>query len=249
MKLPKVSVIVPTYLEEDYIEGCLKSIKKQDYPEKIEIIVADSNSHDNTVKIAKKYADKIVVIKERGIAKGRNAGAKVATGEILVFVDADVRLKRNCISRIVKEFENKNVVGVCVPVYYYRANAWERFMIKSCYELVHLLLSFGKCMFPGICVAYRADAFKLVNGFDESMKFEEDLELSMRIAKLGKCICIKDVLGKSSPRRFRKSGAFFPFFVVIPPSIALLLGFKMRVKYPHVKEIKGRGLKIYLARK
>lgn len=77
-----VSIIIPTYNEEDYIENLLKSIKRQDYNDDIEVIVADAFSSDKTVEIAKQY-DCIVV--DGGLpAVGRNRGAEVATGEFLI---------------------------------------------------------------------------------------------------------------------------------------------------------------------
>ena len=69
---PSVSVIVPTLNEEKYLESCLKSIKNQDYQGEYEIIVSDGGSKDKTLKIAKKYADKVITCDKKGIAYGRN---------------------------------------------------------------------------------------------------------------------------------------------------------------------------------
>jgi glycosyltransferase involved in cell wall biosynthesis len=115
-KYPFVSVIIPTLNEEKYIETTLLSIKNQDYKGKYEIIVVDSNSKDKTVKIARKYADKVIVTKRRGVSVGRNIGAEVAKGEILLFVDADTTLLPNVISKVVRHLRRKKVVGVVVPI-------------------------------------------------------------------------------------------------------------------------------------
>src|SRR5437867_2701970 len=101
---PLVSVIIPSLNEENYIEKSLKSVKAQDYKNDIEIIVADSNSKDNTAKIARKYA-KVIVTKRKGISVGRNVGAKKARGEILLFLDADTILMPNVVSEVVRYLE------------------------------------------------------------------------------------------------------------------------------------------------
>jgi glycosyltransferase involved in cell wall biosynthesis len=61
----KVSVIIPTYNEENYIKNCILALRNQDYKGEYEIIVSDGNSKDNTVKIAKKFADKVVVCEKK----------------------------------------------------------------------------------------------------------------------------------------------------------------------------------------
>ena len=67
--MPKISVVVPTLNEEAYIERCLKSLSAQNFPH--EIIVVDGGSKDKTVQIADEYADKVFVVRERGIAYAR----------------------------------------------------------------------------------------------------------------------------------------------------------------------------------
>ncbi|MCB1178486.1 MAG: glycosyltransferase, partial [Leptospiraceae bacterium] len=85
MNYPKVSIIIIGLNVEKYIENCISSILNLDYPkDKIEIIYSDSGSKDNTLNIVKKFLEvKIVKLetKEPTPGKGRNAGAKEATGE------------------------------------------------------------------------------------------------------------------------------------------------------------------------
>src|SRR6056297_2678752 len=82
-----LSIIIPTLNEEDFLKNTLKEIKRQDF-ENYEIIVADAGSNDNTKEIAKDFNCKIV---EGGSpAQGRNSGAEVAQGDILLFLDSDL---------------------------------------------------------------------------------------------------------------------------------------------------------------
>ena len=90
---PKLSIIVVTLNEESVIKDTITSLKSLTIPH--EIIVSDGKSTDKTAEIAKQYADKVVVysgIPRQTIAMGRNDGAAAATGEFLVFLDADSRI-------------------------------------------------------------------------------------------------------------------------------------------------------------
>jgi len=89
---PKVSIIIPTLNEEKYVEKTLLSIKAQTMKLPYEVIVSDGASKDDTLKIAKRYANKIVISKKRSPAIQRNCGAKYSKGSFLIFVDADTCL-------------------------------------------------------------------------------------------------------------------------------------------------------------
>jgi glycosyltransferase involved in cell wall biosynthesis len=204
-KLPFVSVIIPTLNEEGYIENCLKALKAQDYKGKFEIIVADGKSKDNTVKIAKKYADKVVVVDKKGVAVGRNVGARVARGEIFIFMDADTVAAFNLITEIVKGFE-KGVVGVTCPVVPLSANMSEFLLYWFYNQFMKATLHTKKPQVAGMCCAYRREAFEKFNGFDENIITCEDYDLSERISKLGKIKCVDSTFVMTSPRRIRKWG-------------------------------------------
>jgi glycosyltransferase involved in cell wall biosynthesis len=204
-KLPFVSVIIPTLNEEGYIENCLKALKAQDYKGKFEIIVADGKSKDNTVKIAKKYADKVVVVDKKGVAVGRNVGARVARGEIFIFMDADTVAAFNLITEIVKGFE-KGVVGATCPVVPLSANMSEFLLYWFYNQFMKATLHTKKPQVAGMFCAYRREAFEKVNGFDENIVTCEDYDLSERISKFGKIKCVGSTFVMTSPRRIRKWG-------------------------------------------
>ena len=110
-----LSIIIPTLNEEKNLPNLLKSIERQGLsnPEKLEIIVADAGSQDRTREIAKEFGCK--VIKGGLPAKGRNEGAKVAKGDLLLFLDADVVLTENCLKEALKEFQERNLaVASCL---------------------------------------------------------------------------------------------------------------------------------------
>lgn len=89
----KITVIIPVYNVENYLERCLKSILYNTYTN-LEIICVNDGSTDNSKKILEDYSkrDKRVVVinkKNAGVSSARNAGIKIATGEYIAFVDSD----------------------------------------------------------------------------------------------------------------------------------------------------------------
>jgi glycosyltransferase involved in cell wall biosynthesis len=93
-KYPKISVITPSFNQGKFIETTIKSVVNQKYPN-LEYIIKDAGSRDETVKIIKKYARaypkiiKWVSKRDRGQADGINQGIKLATGEILAYLNSD----------------------------------------------------------------------------------------------------------------------------------------------------------------
>jgi len=201
-----ISIIVPTLNEEKLIGNCLKSIKNQDYEGEYEIIVADGKSKDRTVKIAKKYADKVIITKKRGISVGRNAGAKVAKGDILLFVDADTLLLPNVISEVVKHLNKKNVAGVSVPII--GDDIKKNFLYLTSMGLYYLLAKIKLQPIYAVCFACRKKSFLEVNGFDEGLRVAEDVELGERLKKIGKINYITSTFVITSARRLNKWGVW-----------------------------------------
>ncbi len=109
-----VSIVIPAHNEEKYIGKTLSHIKKQSY-EDTEVIVVDDGSIDNTVKIAKRYADKLLILKQRrGVSYARNVGARIARGNVVLFLDADTLLEdKDSIDKILRYMENGFSYGTC----------------------------------------------------------------------------------------------------------------------------------------
>jgi glycosyltransferase involved in cell wall biosynthesis len=87
---PRVSIIIPTLNAEAILENCLAAIARQDYPrEKIEIILADAHSKDRTRAIGKKFGAIILDDNGKNMEEGKRLALRHATGEYIVFIDAD----------------------------------------------------------------------------------------------------------------------------------------------------------------
>lgn len=88
--LPKVSIVIPTYNSEEYIDACLRSISKQDYPKnKLEVLVVDGGSTDNTREIAMRYRVKIIHNPKRLAEPAKTLGFKHSTGDLFMYFDSD----------------------------------------------------------------------------------------------------------------------------------------------------------------
>lgn len=116
---PTISIIIPTLNAERTLAVCLDSILNQDYPhDKIEIIIVDGGSKDNTLKIAESRVDKIIrnpfVIEEAG----KPLAIDIAKNEIIAFIDSDnIIPSTNSIRRMVEPFNDPEIVG-SEPLYY-----------------------------------------------------------------------------------------------------------------------------------
>lgn len=199
------SVIIPTYNEEECIEQCLHSIVAQQYDRSLfEIILSDARSTDQTVNRAKKYTDNIIEDDRKGIAFGRNIGAKRASGEILVFVDADVTLDKDFLFCCHKEFSNPSIFGMTGIAHPGNGNMLQRFVYRGTYILVRLFSFMGLSLFPGLCIAYRRKPFLECGGFREDFGIVEDLDLSRRISRLGNCTVNTQARAFVSTRRLKK---------------------------------------------
>ncbi len=197
----KLSIIIPALNEEDYIEKTLKSIKDSDYQD-YEIIVVANGCTDNTVEKSK-LADKILVLKEKGVSLARNKGVEIAKGKVFVFLDADILVKKNTLSEIASL--PIPVIGTCYAspnVNNWKANFFQ--WIKNSFAWIGWS--------NGIIIASK-EVFEFMHGFDESLDKGED-GLFIRVAKkkypyktIGHVI--------NDMRRFEKTGYFSnPFYWV-----------------------------------
>ena len=104
----RFSIVVPTYNEEQDIAGTLEALVKLDYPDKEILIVDDST--DSTPEIVARYVDRGIRLirpeKRGGRCEARNIGILEATGEVVVILNADVRLPRDFLDRILPYYEN-----------------------------------------------------------------------------------------------------------------------------------------------
>ena len=213
----KISIIIPAYNEEKLLPRCLKSIFSARLPESYEVIVVNNASTDRTEEIAKSFAGvKVVNESKKGITKARQVGFLSATGDILVFFDADTIIPEDWFKIAVSKFKsNSKLVGVSGPYHFEAISWWARglewfynYIIMPTGEFIwQYLLRRGGIMLLGGNFSVRKEALAAVGGFNTEIDFfGEDTNLTRRIAKIGKIDFTNSLFVYSSPRRFRGEG-------------------------------------------
>ncbi len=204
-KVRTVSVVIPAFQEEKYIAATLSRLVNIDHL--IEIIVVDGGSKDKTVEVARRFTDKVYVLREQGIARARNYGAKRACGDVLVFLDADVITTADFVEKVLETFSNSTVIGATCFIMPVKPRFHEKVFFDLHNSLTRILARF-KPHCRGEFFVVRRSEFLKVNGFDESLPCSEDHELAFRLSKRGRFVFIKSLTVYESLRRFRKLGLF-----------------------------------------
>jgi len=211
----KYSIIIPVLNEELLLPGLLDQLNDPILKNKYEyeIIVSDGGSRDNTIAIALKIADivkfhnKIIM---QNIAQGRNEGAKLAQGDIFIFLNGDIRLPTaaDFFSFIDTVFYNSKYLAMTcvVKVFPEEETLSDRLFHWGYNTYFKLLNTFGVGMGRGECQVVRKSIFKEVNGNNEKMAAGEDFDLFRRIKKHGDILFTDKFSVYESPRRYRKLG-------------------------------------------
>lgn len=203
----KISVIIPTFNEERYLPSCIKSVLNQTLPRNMyEIIVVDSKSSDRTPKIAKKYADRVLNVPREGAGAARNAGAKVARGEFLLFLDADTLICKNFMEELLKNCCDKLVVGGTCNIYPSDGKNFANIFYKLINTLYKVVYFLGRPHAQTKCCFYRTSVFRMTGGFNKNLIITEDQEIAWRVGKKGKMIFLTSAAAYSSMRREEKLG-------------------------------------------
>ena len=197
-----LSVVIPALNEEGYVGGLLADISRQTRAPD-EVILVDAGSDDGTVAVAGRFADVRILHGERPVATGRNLGGRNATGDVVVFIDADVRLPEKFLESFIDGFLDRRLDVAC-PLYapLDSTPAVERFhkVFNSVTRRFQGILPSG----AGICVAVRGDLFRGSRGFDPRLKFD-DIEFIRRISR-GRRFGIVEEEVFVSDRRYREHG-------------------------------------------
>ena len=215
-----LSVIIPTLNEEKYLPKLLKSIEKQEFEGKYEILVVDSMSNDATQDIARDYGAKVIETERLGAGWARNVGARYAKYKNLLFLDADIILPKNAFSSVVETLERKDVVALTAK-YIYDNKKYFRTSILSCKFNKILLerLKFG--VLPAFFLGIRKDIFFYAGGFPKKFS-RDDLEFTLKLRKIrGKFIMLSDVTVIVSSRRFNSDGLIRSFIQYLTASAKL----------------------------
>jgi glycosyltransferase involved in cell wall biosynthesis len=196
-----LSIIIPTLNEEEYLPILLNQIKKQNFSD-YEIIVADGGSNDKTVEIAKQFG--CIITKGGNPAQGRNGGAKIAKGDVFLFMDADnIYLPDNFLEKLLNEFKKRNLGVASFPIYP-KGNWFDKFAYGLYNWWVKTTQKF--LAYATNSVLVKREVFEKVGGFDQDIKIGEDHDFAKRSAKISKFGFIETEPVLTSTRRFERDG-------------------------------------------
>ena len=215
-KYPTVSIIVPAYNEEKNIEETINSLIELDYPkDKLEIIIVDDGSTDNTFEIAKKFEEKYDFIKvykkeNGGKASAINYGIKKSKGEYIVILDADSIVPKHALKTMLEYFTEDDVMIVVPAIQVKRKKTFVEKIQYIEYSYNNTLREIFEKMnsiyvAPGPFSIFRRKLFDIIGLFDEN-NLTEDMEIAMRTQNHGFKIrfCPEVIIKTEAPDTFKK---------------------------------------------
>ncbi len=198
-----LSIVIPTFNEEEYLPFLLRSIQGQTYKD-YEIIVADANSSDKTREIAAEFGARVVEGGKVGV--GRNAGAAAAKGENLLFLDADVVLPDPWFLQMtIAEFEKRGVGAATCKVH----PLSDKKIDKVFHEVFNYFMHVTQETIPhapGFCIFSKKFVHEKIGGFDPAITLAEDHDYVNRAGKVAKFGVLKTYKIPVSVRRFDRDG-------------------------------------------
>lgn len=203
-----ISVIIPAYNEEKYLADTLNSIyRAKEFllakgTVSTEVIVVDNDSVDSTNDVALSFGATVLKEPKHNVARVRNRGASFASGNLLVFIDADTIVPEDLLWRINEVMANPSCFGGAVDTDYRPAGMLVRVYLQM-WRIVGKLAG----MAQGATQFCRRDVYASLLGYDESLYMSEDVDFYWRMRRLAKAedghvVFIEDISVVPSTRRF-----------------------------------------------
>jgi rSAM/selenodomain-associated transferase 2 len=200
-----ISIITPILNESKNIRPFLEHLNtlKGDF----ELILVDGGSTDGTIKEVKKHEagfgpNLILLQTSKGRGRQMNYGAKVAKGEILLFLHVDSAPEKDSIPVIEKEINTQNIIGGGMTQTF--SNQSPFLQLSSSFG--NMRTRFTKTFFGDYGIFVRKDIFQRIGGYDDII-FLEDVEFSRKAKKYGKLKLLDQII-ITSPRRYKSQGKF-----------------------------------------
>ena len=175
--MPKISIIIPAYNAEKYINECIDSILKnsKESLNQTEIIVINDGSTDRTLKKLEKYKENNIIhvytTKNQGVSAARNYGIKLAKGGWITFIDADDKVTEGFVNQNINELNNSALLKTTISTNNYNNQIKD----KTTISIQHLLskLTYGEM--PAFIFSYffKKDIVKQIH-FNKNIHFMED---------------------------------------------------------------------------
>jgi len=181
---PKVSVVVCAHDAAETIDDCLTSLGRLTYPD-VEVIVVDDGSRDATGKIVSGYPEvRVVKLPPSGLSAARNAGLAIASGEIVAYTDADVRVDPDWLTYLIQPLLNSDVAGVGGPNVVPADDPWvAQCVARAPGGPTHVMLDDRIAEHVTGCnMAFRKEALVAVDGFNPVyVRAGDDVDICWRL--------------------------------------------------------------------
>lgn len=192
----KVSIIVPVYNSEKYLERCIDSLVNQNY-QNIEIILVNDGSTDNSENIIKKYSKidnriKIITQQNQGPNIARKKGVELSSGNYLMFVDSDDYIHKDTVNILMNYASDYDVVYFGLTYKSFKTSSKVKELNQT--EIRNILLSSKK--FNSLCTGfYKKELFENINNFDIQIKYAEDYLINLEVlSKVNKLLLLESKL-------------------------------------------------------
>lgn len=223
----KLSIIIPTLNEEEYIRFLLQDIEDQAL-QPYEVIVVDCGSEDQTQIIVKSFQHVTVVVADKPVGNQRTRGGEIAKGDMLLFLDADVKIDSDFIKDSLEEISQRELSVACPQYIPYPGSS----TINLFYRFFNTLFQISEKVLPsgagsGIFVSKKV--FSQSGGFDSRLTFD-DIKFIRTASKVGTFGMLHTHIGVSD-RRIRKYGLGQVLLTYLILSIMFLFGFYKLANY------------------
>lgn len=184
-QVPAVSIVIPAFNEEKVLRQCVQRIRDAcgatpDVATAYEIIVCDNNSTDATAAVAAHAGCRVIFEPINQISRARNRGASAASGQWLLFIDADSWPSSELMGDVVRLLKDDTCIGCGSTVRVVDGPRWFKFVWES---KNWSMRTFKWC--PGAFILCRREAFQEVGGFSEEHYLFEELDFVRRLKKYG----------------------------------------------------------------
>ncbi len=198
-----ISFIIPAHNEEQLIGRTLDALVNaaQRVGHSFEVILVDDRSSDRTAAVGREHSARVITVSHRQIAATRNAGARHASGEIFVFLDADTIVNGAVIRAAKRAIKDGAVGGGCAVHFDGRLPLYGRAFVALVVPLYRVLRLASGCFL--FCTR---EAFRSAGGFDERLFAGEEGAMSRALGRLGRFVVLREFV-VTSGRKFRAHSA------------------------------------------
>jgi glycosyltransferase involved in cell wall biosynthesis len=185
-----ISFIIPAYNEAELIGRTLAALHESARPtgERYEVIVADDASSDGTGAIAREHDARVVAVNFRQIAATRNAGARMAAGDLFFFVDADTIVTVRALRAAISALRGGAVGGGSAVRFDGPVPLYAAFLERVALPVLLPLLK----MAPGCFLFCTRRAYLATGGFDEGLSWSEEVAFASRLKRQGRFVILRE---------------------------------------------------------